>query len=107
MPAMMLNPGATLGALNVMTLCCRRIYEGLPEDVKARVSFFNSFFWTKLNEKAPPGGSQGSASSSSKAERSFARVKRWTRVCSGVCLDQGLASAVLYPRSDMAKAISS
>ena len=60
------------------TLCCgcRKIWEELPEDKRERLYFFNSFFWTKLSEKAP----QGNQSQAQKADASFERVKRWTRV---------------------------
>ena len=55
-------------------LCCgcRKIWEELPEDKRERLYFFNSFFWTKLNEKAP----QGNQSQAQKADASFERVKR-------------------------------
>ena len=59
-------------------LDCRKIWEGLPEDIREKLYFFNSFFWTKLSEKAP----QGNQTSAQKAAASFERVKRWTRVCS-------------------------
>ena len=65
-----------LSAPQILCWGCRKIWGELPEDKRERLYFFNSFFWTKLSEKAP----QGNQSRAQKADASFQRVKRWTRV---------------------------
>ena len=57
-------------------LAGRRMWDALPAHIRERVYFFNSFFWTKLSEKAP----QGTQTSAEKADQAFERVKRWTKV---------------------------
>ena len=86
--------------------------------------FFNSFFWTKLSEKAP----QWTQTSAQKADQAFERVKRWTKVtrsgqagiglggglligclCSGpvcrarqaVCVHLGIAAPFAFERQSM------
>ena len=74
-------------SVGLVTWClsaCRYIQEHLPNDVRSRCHFFNSFFFKKLTEKGPrkSGDSAGSGGASDSAyKRGFERVRKWTRVC--------------------------
>ncbi len=58
----------------------RHIWEHLPEEVKARCYFFNSFFWKKLTEKSGLSSTLDNGPRGPVAAANHERVKKWTKV---------------------------